>query len=90
MSKTPRSASGDVKVVAQAALLSFGTAMTVLDGYVLMGVAGVIAALFVVTIFLTLWRSTKGAFCSPETPTGAVLVLAGCVAVLALIFVGAG
>ncbi|MBP2335770.1 hypothetical protein [Saccharothrix coeruleofusca] len=88
MSETRRSASGDVKVVAQAALLPFGTGLTVLDGYVLLGVGGVFLSLFAVVIFLTAWRSQKKAFCSPEVSTRAVITLAVCVAVLALILVG--
>jgi hypothetical protein len=89
MSERAKSVSSDVKIVAQAALLPLGTGLTLLDGYVLLGWAGVVLAVFAAVIFLVGWRAQKNAFCSGDIPGGAVTFLAVCVGILALVLVGA-
>ncbi|KOV80008.1 hypothetical protein [Nocardia sp. NRRL S-836] len=85
MTEPERSSRGaDVRTVLQAALLVLGTGTTLLDGWVLGGVGGVVGAVFAAAIFLFCYYSiTKG---SPST-NGRVVGLAVCVAVTLLVFI---
>lgn len=84
MTKEERSSTGaDVRLVLQAALLVLGTGMTLMDGWVLGGIGGVVGAVFAAGIFLVIyWALTK------ETPSnnGRIIGLAVCVGVTLLVF----
>ncbi|GGU72298.1 hypothetical protein [Lentzea flava] len=84
MSEQERSSKGaDVRTVLQAALLVLGTGLTLLDGWVLSGVGGVLVAAFAAAVFLgAYWTRAKE---SPAT-NGRVIGLAVCVGVTLLVF----
>ncbi len=73
----------DVRTVSQAALLVLGTGMTLLDGWVIGGVGGVLVAVFAAAIFLGVYRSK-----AKEKPAtnGRVIGLAACVGATLLFF----
>ncbi|GAB2840249.1 hypothetical protein [Lentzea nigeriaca] len=73
----------DVRTVAQAALLVLGTGVTVLDGWMLGGVGGVVGAVIAAVIFLFCYYSiAKGS----EANNGRIIGLAVCVGVTLLVF----
>ncbi|MEU3647211.1 hypothetical protein AB0E59_27780 [Lentzea sp. NPDC034063] len=84
MTEPERSSKGaDVRTVLQAALLVLGTGMTLLDGWVIEGSGGVVVAVFLVIVFLTVYRSiTKNG----PLNNGRVIGLAVCVGVTLLVF----
>lgn len=84
MTKGERSSTGaDVRTVLQAALLVLGTGMTLMDGWVLGGVGGVVGAVFAAGIFLVIyWALTK----EGESTNGRIIGLAVCVGVTLLVF----
>jgi asparagine N-glycosylation enzyme membrane subunit Stt3 len=84
MTKGERSSAGaDVRTVLQAALLVLGTGMTLLDGWVLGGIGGVVGAVFAAVIFLVSYYAiTKDS----ESTNGRVIGLAVCVAVTLIVF----
>lgn len=84
MTEVGRSSKGaDVRTVLQAALLVLGTGMTLLDGWVLGGVGGVVGAVFAAAIFLfSYWAITKDG----ESTNGRIIGLAVCVGVTLLVF----
>jgi hypothetical protein len=84
MTEGERSSRGaDVRTVLQAALLVLGTGMTLMDGWVLGDVGGVLVAAFAAAIFLGVyWTRAKQ---SPST-NGRVIGLAVCVGVTLLVF----
>ena len=84
MTKEEGSSRGaDVRTVSQAALLVLGTGTTVLDGWVIGGVGGVVAAVFLAVFFLAFYYGI-----SKEKPStnGRVYGLAVCVGVTLLVF----
>lgn len=80
------STAADVRTVSQAALLVLGTGLTLLDGWVLGGVGGVVVAVFLAGFFLAGYYGM-----SSEKPAtnGRVLGLAACVVVTLLVFLSA-
>ena len=84
MTEAERSSKGaDVRTVLQAALLVLGTGMTLLDGWVLGGVGGVVGAVFAAAIFLVVyWALTR----ESESTNGRIIGLAVCVGVTLLVF----
>ena len=84
MTEAERSSKGaDVRTVLQAALLVLGTGMTLLDGWVLGGVGGVVGAVFAAAIFLVgYWAMTKDS----ASTNGRIIGLAVCVGVTLLVF----
>lgn len=84
MTEVGRSSKGaDVRTVLQAALLVLGTGMTLLDGWVLGGVGGVVGAVFAAAFFLVCyWAMTKDS----ESTNGRIIGLAVCVGVTLLVF----
>lgn len=84
MTDTERSSKGaDVRTVLQAALLVLGTGMTLLDGWVIGGVGGVVGAVFAASLFLAIYHAL-----GKEKPStnGRVYGLAVCVGVTLLVF----
>lgn len=84
MSEGERSSRGaDVRTVLQAALLVLGTGMTLLDGWVIGGVGGVVGAVLAAIFFLAGYYGI-----SKEKPStnGRVYGLAACVGVTLLVF----
>ncbi|WP_434448441.1 hypothetical protein [Lentzea sp. E54] len=77
------STGADVRTVLQAALLVLGTGMTLLDGWVIGGVGGVVGAVFAAAIFLACYAAI-----AKEKPSnnGRVIGLAVCVALTLLVF----
>jgi hypothetical protein len=84
MTEGERSSKGaDVRTVLQAALLVLGTGVTLMDGWVLGGVAGVvIAVIFAVMFLFGYYAVTKDS----ESTNGRIIGLAVCVAVTLLVF----
>ena len=84
MTEPKRSSRGsDVRTVLQAALLVLGTGMTLLDGWVLGGVGGVVGAVFAAGIFLVCyWAIVK----EKPSSNGRIIGLAVCVGVTLLVF----
>jgi hypothetical protein len=84
MTEPERSSKGaDVRTVLQAALLVLGTGMTLLDGWVIGGVGGVIGAVFLAVFFLAgYYGITKNG----PSNNGRVIGLAVCVGVTLLVF----
>ncbi|SES14787.1 hypothetical protein [Lentzea albida] len=87
MTEPQRSSTGaDVRTVLQAALLVLGTGMTLLDGWVLGGVGGVVFAVFIAAIFLFCYHAiTK----DKQADNGRIIGLAVCVLVPLLVFLSA-
>ena len=84
MTEAERSSKGaDVRTVLQAALLVLGTGVTLLDGWVLGGVAGVVIAVIFAVLFLIGYRAISND--KPST-NGRVTGLAVCVGVTLLVF----
>ncbi|USX48297.1 hypothetical protein [Lentzea sp. HUAS12] len=87
MTEPQRSSTGaDVRTVLQAALLVLGTGMTLLDGWVVGGVGGVVGAVFLAIFFLAMYYGI-----SKDKPAtnGRVIGLAVCVVVTLLVFLSA-
>ncbi|MDT7782286.1 MAG: hypothetical protein QOF58_705 [Pseudonocardiales bacterium] len=84
MTQGERSSTGaDVRTVLQAALLVVGTGVTLIDGWMLGGVEGVVGAVFAAVIFLVCyWAITKDS----ESTNGRITGLAVCVGVTLLVF----
>jgi len=84
MTEGERSSRGaDVRTVLQAALLVLGTGMTLMDGWVLGDVGGVVSAVVAAVTFLIVYRAfTKGS----EPTNGRIIGLAMCVGVTLLVF----
>ncbi|MGW4209550.1 hypothetical protein ACWEIJ_16290 [Lentzea sp. NPDC004789] len=84
MTEGERSSRGaDVRTVLQAALLVLGTGMTLMDGWVLGGVGGVVSAVVAAVTFLLVYRAfTKDS----EATNGRIIGLAVCVGVTLLVF----
>jgi len=84
MTEPERSSKGaDVRTVLQAALLVLGTGMTLLDGWVIGEVGGVIGAVFLAVFFLAgYYGITKNG----PSNNGRVIGLAVCVGVTLLVF----
>lgn len=84
MTVPERSSKGaDVRTVLQAALLVLGTGMTLLDGWVIGGVGGVIGAVFLAVFFLAgYYGITKNG----PSNNGRITGLAVCVAVTLIVF----
>jgi hypothetical protein len=84
MTEPERSSTGaDVRTVLQAALLVLGTGMTLLDGYVLGGIGGVVGAVFLAAFFLA---GYYGIGKEKPSTNGRVYGLAACVGVTLLVF----
>ncbi|WP_086665236.1 hypothetical protein [Lentzea kentuckyensis] len=84
MTDAERSSRGaDVRTVLQAALLVLGTGMTLMDGWVLGGVGGVVGAVFAAAIFLVVYRALTN---DSESTNGRIIGLAVCVGVTLLVF----
>ncbi|SDH10819.1 hypothetical protein SAMN05216553_11616 [Lentzea fradiae] len=80
------STAADVRTVSQAALLVLGTGMTLLDGWVLGGIGGVVAGIVFAGAFLGGYYAI-----SQEKPAtnGRVFGLAACVLVTLFVFLSA-
>ncbi len=84
MTEGERSSTGaDVRTVLQAALLVLGTGVTILDGWVLGGVGGVVITVMLAVGFLFCYYAI-----GKDSPTtkGRVIGLAVCVGVTLLVF----
>ena len=84
MTQEERSSAGaDARTVLQAALLVLGTGITLLNGWVLGGVGGVVGAVFLASFFLACYYAI-----AKEKPStnGRVYGLGACVAVTLLVF----
>ncbi|MEV6238747.1 hypothetical protein [Lentzea sp. NPDC051838] len=84
MTKEERSSLGaDARTVGQAALLVVGTGVTLINGWMLGGVGGVVGAVIFAGMFLACyWAITKD---GPST-NGRIIGLAVCVGVTLLVF----
>ncbi len=84
MTQGERSSTGaDVRIVLQAALLVVGTGVTVMDGWVLGGVAGIVIAVILAAGFLFAYYSISK---NSEPTNGRITGLAVCVGVTLLVF----
>ena len=84
MTKGERSSTGaDVRTVLQAALLVLGTGMTLMDGWVLGGVAGIVIAVIFAAVFLFAYYAISK---DSESTNGRITGLAVCVGVTLLVF----
>ncbi|HEX8867122.1 MAG TPA: hypothetical protein VF821_15805 [Lentzea sp.] len=84
MTEGERSSTGaDVRLVLQAALLVLGTGVTLIDGWMLGGIAGVVIAVIFAVLFLICYRAISND--KPST-NGRVIGLAVCVGVTLLVF----
>jgi hypothetical protein len=77
------SVGADVRTVLQAALLVLGTGVTIIDGWMVGGVGGVVGAVFLAVFFLVIYYGI-----SKDKPStnGRVYGLAVCVGVTLLVF----
>ncbi|KJK53197.1 hypothetical protein UK23_00515 [Lentzea aerocolonigenes] len=84
MTEGERSSTGaDVRTVLQAALLVLGTGVTLIDGWMLGGVAGVVVATIFAALFLLAYYSIRK---NGPSNNGRVIGLAVCVGVTLLVF----